>query len=363
MPLAPPVTTATFPSRSCTAPLSRSAGEVSLRFVAMEGPNRLDEIDLTDLDRFADGFPHEVFTAFASERRSGGTSRPDTRPVTTASGCCRATTTSTAVAADHDTFSSEGGGARDGGGTLIEDLPRGFAAGVLLNMMDDPRHQRIRQLVTPAVSPRTLAAMEVELPRSHRPPSWPRPSMPRRCDFLVDVAAELPLQAIARLLGVPQADRHRLIGWANATLDYDDHDLGESTSSRRRGVGRDVRLRHVADRRQATMPGRRHDVGRRPRRDRTAGGHLEPLTDLELQMFFNLLIAAGSETTRNTIAVGAARPPRTSRAVGRARRRSIAAAVGHRGDPAVDVVDDVQPPHGHPSGRAPRSATSRPATR
>jgi cytochrome P450 len=37
------------------------------------------------------------------------------------------------------------------------------------------------------------------------------------CDFLVDVAAELPLQAVAQLVGVPQEDRHELMNWANVS--------------------------------------------------------------------------------------------------------------------------------------------------
>ncbi|MEZ5176789.1 MAG: hypothetical protein R2746_00500 [Acidimicrobiales bacterium] len=57
------------------------------------------------------------------------------------------------------------------------------------------------------------------------------------CDLLVDVAAELPLQAIARLLGVPQEDRHRLFGWADTTLDHDDHDLGETTERQQQAAG------------------------------------------------------------------------------------------------------------------------------
>jgi cytochrome P450 len=56
------------------------------------------------------------------------------------------------------------------------------------------------------------------------------------CDFLVDVAAELPLQAIASLLGVPQDDRHLLLDRADATLDYDDHDPGR-TSEKSQAAG------------------------------------------------------------------------------------------------------------------------------
>ena len=47
------------------------------------------------------------------------------------------------------------------------------------------------------------------------------------CDFPIDVAAELPLQAVAQLAGVPQADRHELMNWANVTLDYDEREVGE----------------------------------------------------------------------------------------------------------------------------------------
>ena len=43
----------------------------------------------------------------------------------------------------------------------------GFAPGVLLNMMDDPLHHRIRRLVTPSVAPRALAVMEAELRQRH----------------------------------------------------------------------------------------------------------------------------------------------------------------------------------------------------
>jgi cytochrome P450 len=120
----------------------------------------------------------------------------------------------------------------------------------------------------------------------------------------VEVAAELPLQATARLLGIPQADRHQLFAWANATLDYDDRDLGEQSAKAQAAAGamfaygarliEEKRRRPADDLLSAVVHGR--VAG--------ADGAPEPLTDLELQMFFNLLIAAGSETTRNTLAIG-----------------------------------------------------------
>jgi cytochrome P450 len=211
-----------------------------------------------------------------------------------------------AAAADAATFSSCTGGERDGGGTILEDLPLGFAAGVLFNMQDAPRHHHIRRLVTPALSPRRLRAVEAALgSRCDRilDEAVARGSF----DALVDVAAELPLQAIAELLGVPQEDRHRLLAWADATLDYDDRELGQVSERSQQAAAEmfeygsellrakaacpaDDLLSTIAT---AQLPAAASDLG-----------EPGPLTELEQQMFFNLLIAAGSETTRNSIAAG-----------------------------------------------------------
>jgi cytochrome P450 len=124
------------------------------------------------------------------------------------------------------------------------------------------------------------------------------------CDFVVDVATELPLQAIARLLGVPQEDRHRLFGWANATLDYDDRQLGE-TSAKVQAAQAELfqyGTALLAEKRRCPADDilSAAALGRIP----SSHGGDEALSDLEQQMLFNLLIAAGSETTRNSIALG-----------------------------------------------------------
>src|SRR5436305_767775 len=107
------------------------------------------------------------------------------------------------VLKDPVTYSSERGGERPYGGTLLQDLP---VAGVVLNMMDDPRHARIRRLVTKGLTPRTVARLEDELrARTQRLLEAVPDGEP--IDFLVDVAAELPMQMICILLGVPEEDR------------------------------------------------------------------------------------------------------------------------------------------------------------
>ncbi|WP_334144515.1 cytochrome P450 [Rhabdothermincola sp.] len=251
-------------------------------------------IDLTDLDSFAQGFPHEAFTEL--RREAPVCWHPPTEHTPDGEGFWVVSRHPdiVAIASDGETFSSHTGGGREGGGTLIEDLPSGFAAGVLLNMMDDPRHQQIRKVVTPAVTPRALRAMEPEL-RARTESIVDAAVGAGSCDFLLDVAAELPLQAAARLMGVPQDDRHRLFEWANATLDYDGRKLGEQDE--RAAAAAAAMFEYgtwLIDQKRSTP-----DDG-----IISAVVHAGFLTDLELQMFFNLLIAAGSETTRNSIAVG-----------------------------------------------------------
>ena len=257
------------------------------------------DVDLTDLDRFADGFPHDMFTALRRERPVWfHPPTPRTPGGEGISELCRHADI-VAAATDAATFSSHTGGGRDGGGTLIEDLPSGFAAGVLLNMMDDPRHRLIRRIVAPAVSPRMMRELDAAL-RQRTAAILDSVLARGRCDFLIEVAAELPLQAIAKLLGVPQADRHELFGWANATLDYDDRDLGAmSEKSAAAGAAmfaygtrliEEKRREPGDDLLSAVVHGAVVDD--------------QPMTELELQMFFNLLVHAGSETTRNSLAIG-----------------------------------------------------------
>ncbi len=261
------------------------------------------DVDLTDPDRFADGPPLDLYRHLR-----------DTAPVywheptaTTPDGegfwCLTRHEDVTWAARNPDLFSSAGGGDRAGGGTLIEDLPAGFAAGVLVNMQDDPRHQHIRRLISPSVSPKRLRAIEAEL-RIRCAEILDASVEGKLCDFLVDIAAELPLQAVSSLLGVPQEDRHFLLDWADATLDYDDHDPG-GTSAKSLEAGTamaayslrllDEKRRCPADDILSVVVNDDLPDGARP-----AG----PMSELEQQMLFHLLVAAGSETTRNTITAG-----------------------------------------------------------
>jgi cytochrome P450 len=253
-------------------------------------------LDLTDLDNFTNGFPHAVFTELRQQRPVFFHEPTDRTPGGEGFWVLTRHADVLAAAADAEALSSHCGGPRTDGGTLIEDLPDGLAAGVLLNMMDDPRHNLLRRSTLPCVTPRALARLEADLAR--RAEAIVETAVEQgTCDFLVEVAAELPLQAIAGLMGIPQDDRHELFTWAEAMLDYDGRALGESTEA------------------TAAANAAMFDYGRRLLDEKRAGtGTTDDILDAlvqsglatkaEQQMFFSLLVAAGVETTRNSIAVG-----------------------------------------------------------
>jgi cytochrome P450 len=257
-----------------------------------------DDIDLTDLDRFAAGFPHHVFDEL--RRESPVWFHPPTAHSPGGEGFWVFSRYADIVnaAADAATFSSETGGTREAGGTTLEDMAREWAIGVLLNMMDDPRHGKFRRLLTPGVAPRTLAALEEDL-RSRADRIIDEALAKTDCDFLVDVAAELPLQAVAQLVGVPQEDRHQLLNWANVTLDYEDREVGEATARTQQASAEMFAYGTTLLERKRREPA--EDLLSVVSHGLIDG---EPLTDMEQHMFFSLIIAAGSETTRNSIAIG-----------------------------------------------------------
>ncbi|MEQ1787969.1 MAG: cytochrome P450 [Acidimicrobiales bacterium] len=259
-------------------------------------------IDLTDLRAFEAGFPHELFDGLRAEAPVRWHAATEHTPdgegfwsVTSHAHCATA-------GADLTTFSSMGGGGRAGGGTILEDLPIGFAAGVLFNMMDDPRHQRIRRLLSPLLTPKALAPMEAEL-RVVADDAVAHALAAGEVDVVAALTTELPLRAMALLLGVPAADRHQLAAWADATLSYDHRALGEDDdASRAASAGLFAYGATLLDAKRRA-PG--DDLLSALVHGELPADAGEPrLSELELQMAFTLLVAAGAETTRNSLAIG-----------------------------------------------------------
>jgi cytochrome P450 len=253
----------------------------------------LPRFDLTDLATYRDGFPHDVFTALRRDAplywHAPTASTPDGVGFWVVSRHADVL----AILLDAERFSSDRAPGGRPGGTMIADSP---AAGAALNMMDDPRHRRLRALVNRGFTPRTIGALEGDLRRRTRAILAALPAS-GECDFVADVARELPLQAICQLLGVPQEDRGALCAWID------------------RGLAAGADPRHAReDGSQLSQYGARLVAERRAKRgddllsiviDAELAGEAEPrLSDGELTLFFALLFTAGAETTRKALAGG-----------------------------------------------------------
>lgn len=257
----------------------------------------LADIDLTDLDNFADGFPHPLFAVHRRQHPVWWHEPTEHTPDGEGFWSVATHAEVLEVLLDPEAYSSERGGSRPSGGTMLQDLS---IAGQILNMMDNPRHARIRRLVSAGLTARTIRRVEDDL-RSRAVRLLDAVADGEPFDFLVDVAAEVPMQMICLLLGIPEPERHWLFEAVDPIFDH-------------RGTADDAAAR-VADG-QARMLAYGTELVAEKRRDpgddmlsivvHATLDDVEPprLTDDELFMFFLLLFSAGAETTRNAIAGG-----------------------------------------------------------
>ena len=166
---------------------------------------------------------------------------------------------------------------------------------VLLNM-DAPQHTRLRKIISRGFTPRVVKRLEDEL--SQRAQNIVKAAAAEGSgDFVEQVSCELPLQAIAGLLGVPQEDRDKLFRWSNEMTagedpEYADVDPAMSSfelityamkmaEERTKNPTDDIVTQLV----EADLDG-------------------EKLSDDEFGFFVVMLAVAGNETTRNSITHG-----------------------------------------------------------
>ncbi len=261
----------------------------------------LAEIDFTDLDNFANGFPHALFAIHRREAPVYWHEPTANTPDGEGFWSVATHAETLAVFRDPETYSSVTGGTRPFGGTLLQDLA---VAGQVLNMMDDPRHSHIRRLVSSGLTPRMIARVEDDLrTRTHRLLDSVTPGEP--FDFLVDVAAELPMQMICILLGVPESERHWLFEAIEPQFDFGEArraSVGQLTpeeaGSRMYAYGQEL----IASKRAEPTDDMLSVVANATVEDESLSGSL--LSEIELYLFFSLLFSAGAETTRNSVAGG-----------------------------------------------------------
>lgn len=247
------------------------------------------DIDLTDLDAFVPGVPHEVFTRL----RHQGPFWQDERG---GPGFWNLTGYHDVVAVNKDnaTFSSARRTA------LIHEMPEEQIQNQRMMMlnMDPPLHTRYRLLVNKGFTPRMVAQLE------HRIREMTNAILDDviergECDFVVDIAAELPLQVIAELLGVPQADRHLVFDWSNRMIGSEDPEYQGSAEEAQLASMELFSYAHALTEQKKADP--HQDL-----LSVLAGVEVngERLSEIEIDLFFLLLAVAGNETTRNLMAHG-----------------------------------------------------------
>ncbi len=263
----------------------------------------LSGIDFTDLDNFANGFPHDLFAIHRREAPVYWHAPTDNTPDGEGFWSVATYAETLEVLKDPATYSSVTGGRRPYGGTLLQDLA---IAGLVLNMMDDPRHSQIRRLVSSVLTPRMIRRVEDDLrARARRLLNGVVPGEP--FDFLVDIAAELPMQMICILLGVPESERHWLFEAIEPQFDFGGSRKAslsqlsvEDAGSRMYAYGQEL----IASKRAEPTDDMLSVVANAMVADPDERDAAPTLSDLELYLFFSLLFSAGAETTRNAVAGG-----------------------------------------------------------
>ncbi|KFA91622.1 cytochrome P450 [Archangium violaceum] len=191
--------------------------------------------------------------------------------------------------------------ARSLGGHRIHDeteveITQGLEASML--SMDPPEHNTYRGMVSPAFTAERIRRLEASI-RARVTALLDRIAPSGGCEFVSSVAAELPIQVIAELLGVPQEDRLRLFEWSNALVGEDDPDMRRSEEHIRQCT-KDMgayalklwreRLRRPGDDLVSMLVGTEADG--------------EGMSVPRYFATFFLLVIAGNESVRNTLSGG-----------------------------------------------------------
>ncbi len=189
-----------------------------------------------------------------------------------------------------------------GGITVLDTPPEFNEFFSSMISMDDPRHARLRRIVSRGFTPRMMERLEGAVTEVAAA-IVDRVADAETVDFVVDVAAALPLKIVCDLMGIPDSHYEFVFDRTNIILGVSDPeftpadgdiitalltagaDLAELmtdvAADKRGGDGSDLTSQLV-----------NADLGD------------DELTDSDLASFFILLVVAGNETTRNAISWG-----------------------------------------------------------
>ncbi|HUY20717.1 MAG TPA: cytochrome P450 [Acidimicrobiales bacterium] len=267
---------------------------------------RLDGIDLSDFDFWAEPWERReaAFAALRAERPIAFFAEPEFEietviPIPPGPGYYAITRHADVVEISrHPELYCSGQSS-----TSIIDMPPELLEffGSMINM-DDPRHARLRRIVSAAFNPRMVRSVEDTI-QQVADDIIEQVRGKGACDFVTEVAARLPLKVICDMMGVSERDYDTVFTRSNVILSMGDTEYvpeGEDPVLAFMNAGTDLaelmrelaayRLEHPTDDLTSALVNANVDG--------------EALTDAELSSFFILLVVAGNETTRNAISHG-----------------------------------------------------------
>lgn len=188
-------------------------------------------------------------------------------------------------------------------GITLTDLPQDFLEFYSsMIAMDDPRHGKLRKLVSRGFTPKMLTSLDGSI-TTEAARIVDAVSERGECDFVVDVAARLPLTIVCDLMGVPRSELDFVFDQTNIILGVSDPEY--------RPVGTDIvtallnaggalaeLMKSVAEQKKG---GDGADLTSILVNSEVDGERLSPS---DIASFFILLVVAGNETTRNATSWG-----------------------------------------------------------
>jgi cytochrome P450 len=259
-------------------------------------PSAPTEVDLTEAELYRRGFPHDVFTRLRREDPVHWQPFPDGFPGLHDPGFWVLTRHADvqAVSRDAERFCSFDG-------PTLSHQPE--MRGAMLVSMDGPAHIRQRRLINAGFTPRMVRQLD-ERVRQRAVAVIDHALELGDCDFVQEVAYRLPMHVISDIVGIPVEDREWLFALTTELLQGGDPESPVTPDGQR---ALQLRMFEYAQ-----------ELGRAKRAEpaddiwtvlstievEDDDGHRTGLAEPELDLFFLLLVGAGSETTRNALSLG-----------------------------------------------------------
>lgn len=225
-------------------------------------------------------------------------------------------------------FSSHHQGTQLRNPATVDDL--GYAREMMLNM-DPPDHSRLRRQLVGAFTSKAIRVLEEKI--SQHAKSIVDEVIIRyptgECDFVADIASDLPLRCLADIFGIPSEDRYLMYDWANRVIGYQDPDYAKSSCfdvASGSAMAREAILQRPKPDENGYMPDPRSRLGMndlycyahllaKHRRENPADDVIsilltqlddnkKPFNIAEFETMFWLFMVAGNETLRNGIPGG-----------------------------------------------------------